>query len=135
MPGMRRRRFLGWSLELLLLPLAGVAWGMLRRQRGLPERSDATIDIADPPVTGARLAGPVIVTAAGGRTTVLSSRCTHLGCRIDRVDGDELVCPCHGSRFALDGSVRHGPATRPLQQLRFAWDAGRTSLRVEPPEA
>jgi cytochrome b6-f complex iron-sulfur subunit len=45
----------------------------------------------------------------------MSSVCTHLGC-ITRYLPDENVigCPCHGSRFALDGEVLAGPAPRPL---------------------
>jgi len=50
----------------------------------------------------------------------LSSVCTHLGC-ITRFQPDEgiFACPCHGSRFALDGEVLHGPAPRPLHELQM----------------
>ncbi|MCI0476364.1 MAG: ubiquinol-cytochrome c reductase iron-sulfur subunit [Anaerolineales bacterium] len=41
--------------------------------------------------------------------------CTHLGCA-PRFDDGEFVCPCHGSRFARDGSVLAAPATRPLDR-------------------
>ena len=53
----------------------------------------------------------------------LSSVCTHLGC-ITRYQPDEriIACPCHGSRFDLDGEVLAGPAPRPLP--RFAMDLG-----------
>ncbi|MBL8960870.1 MAG: ubiquinol-cytochrome c reductase iron-sulfur subunit [Gemmatimonadetes bacterium] len=43
----------------------------------------------------------------------LSSVCTHLGCAVELVTG-QLVCPCHGSTYALDGTVRRGPAVKPL---------------------
>jgi cytochrome b6-f complex iron-sulfur subunit len=56
----------------------------------------------------------------GGPTGVyaLSAVCTHLGC-ITRFRSDESViaCPCHGSRFDLEGNVIHGPAPRPLPWL------------------
>ncbi len=50
----------------------------------------------------------------------LSSVCTHLGC-ITRYSPDEgiIACPCHGSKFALDGEVIAGPAPRPLPCLQL----------------
>ena len=51
----------------------------------------------------------------------LSSVCTHLGC-ITRYQPDRniIACPCHGSRFALDGEVLAGPAPQPLHWLEMA---------------
>ncbi|MBZ4408672.1 Rieske (2Fe-2S) protein [Myxococcus sp. XM-1-1-1] len=41
--------------------------------------------------------------------------CTHGDCGVDWRPGEGVVeCPCHGSRFALDGAVLQGPARRPL---------------------
>lgn len=49
--------------------------------------------------------------------------CPHLGCSYAFDDGKQhFVCPCHGSEFALDGRVLHGPATSPLSHL--TWQAG-----------
>ncbi|MHB0955161.1 MAG: QcrA and Rieske domain-containing protein [Pirellulaceae bacterium] len=43
----------------------------------------------------------------------ISTVCTHLGCLVkSNVEGFE--CPCHGSRFTLDGTVTKGPAPLPL---------------------
>ena len=44
-----------------------------------------------------------------------SAVCTHVGCII-HWNGLEKCwdCPCHGSQFAVDGSVLNGPAVRPL---------------------
>jgi Rieske Fe-S protein len=44
----------------------------------------------------------------------LSAICTHQGCTVSKVAGGTIECPCHGSRFNLDGLVANGPATRPL---------------------
>jgi len=56
--------------------------------------------------------------------------CTHLGCTFPWNDRDgQFQCPCHGSRYAPDGSVIRGPADRPLKLVRirveddFVWIA------------
>ncbi|MDQ8703790.1 FAD-dependent oxidoreductase [Streptomyces sp. LHD-70] len=52
-----------------------------------------------------------------GKVTALSARCPHLGCLVHYNDAERTwECPCHGSRFATDGSVLQGPATRPLKR-------------------
>jgi menaquinol-cytochrome c reductase iron-sulfur subunit len=58
-----------------------------------------------------------VVKQADGRLTAFSPQCTHLGCayRWEERSG-EFICPCHGSRFAIDGRVLAGPAPRPLDR-------------------
>jgi glycine/D-amino acid oxidase-like deaminating enzyme/nitrite reductase/ring-hydroxylating ferredoxin subunit len=52
-----------------------------------------------------------------GALQALSARCTHLGCIVQFNDAEHAwECPCHGSRFAVDGSVLHGPANTPLER-------------------
>jgi Rieske Fe-S protein len=41
------------------------------------------------------------------------ARCTHAGCAVAVKNGG-IECPCHGSRFTLDGQVERGPAVDPL---------------------
>jgi glycine/D-amino acid oxidase-like deaminating enzyme/nitrite reductase/ring-hydroxylating ferredoxin subunit len=53
----------------------------------------------------------------GGGLHAVSVRCTHLGCLL-RFNTAERSwdCPCHGSRFDVDGAVLAGPAVAPLEQ-------------------
>ncbi|MEU3146519.1 MULTISPECIES: FAD-dependent oxidoreductase [unclassified Streptomyces] len=51
----------------------------------------------------------------GGATHAVSARCTHLGCLVAFNEAETAwECPCHGSRFGVDGEVLQGPALRPL---------------------
>ncbi|MFC9665330.1 ubiquinol-cytochrome c reductase iron-sulfur subunit [Nocardia sp. NPDC127606] len=75
----------------------------------------ALIKAADVPVGGGVIVGDTVVTQPTAGTFVgLSSTCTHAGCKVATVARGTINCPCHGSRFELDGTVRGGPATQPL---------------------
>lgn len=87
-------------------------------RRGLGTAGDASIE--------ALRAGEAIVTEVGdeevaayrdddGTLHRVSAACTHLGGIVLWDSGRrEWQCPCHGSRFAPDGTVTSGPAKDPL---------------------
>jgi glycine/D-amino acid oxidase-like deaminating enzyme/nitrite reductase/ring-hydroxylating ferredoxin subunit len=55
---------------------------------------------------------------SAGQLHAVSAVCTHMGCIVGWNETDRSWdCPCHGSRFAFDGAVIHGPAVEPLQPL------------------
>ena len=70
---------------------------------------------ADVPVGSGVIVDDIVVTQpSAGEFTGLSAVCTHAGCKVAEVVDGVIACPCHGSRFNLDGSVAKGPATKPL---------------------
>ena len=57
----------------------------------------------------------VITQPTAGDFKAFSSKCTHKGCAVNKVADGTIDCPCHGSKFNLDGTVAKGPATKPLE--------------------
>jgi Rieske Fe-S protein len=49
----------------------------------------------------------------------ISLACTHLGCTIEQRNFG-FECPCHSSRYDLNGKVLKGPANRDLSKFRVA---------------
>ncbi|MBV9320799.1 MAG: Rieske (2Fe-2S) protein [Mycobacterium sp.] len=73
------------------------------------------------PVGSGVIAGDVVVTQpSAGVFKGLSSTCTHAGCTVSEVAGGTINCPCHGSKFHLDGSVAEGPASSPLPAVAIS---------------
>ena len=57
----------------------------------------------------------------GGSLRAVSAVCTHMGCALGWNPVDRTWdCPCHGSRFAADGQVVHGPAVAPLEPVALS---------------
>ncbi|MBR2471228.1 MAG: FAD-dependent oxidoreductase [Clostridia bacterium] len=54
-----------------------------------------------------------------GRAYIVSTRCTHLGCQLEwNPDEKSWDCPCHGSRFDIEGNPIDNPALRPLERIQ-----------------
>ena len=56
----------------------------------------------------------VFLVRQGNTFRCLSANCTHLGCTVNRTS-QGYHCPCHGSVFDDQGSVKSGPAPRALE--------------------
>jgi Rieske Fe-S protein len=78
-------------------------------------------------------AGYVVKT--GGNVKVFAQNCSHLGCSVaftpvsDTHPEVSFDCPCHGSRFHVDGTVLHGPAAYPLSNL--TWKQGDNPNQIQ----
>ncbi|MGY1454629.1 FAD-dependent oxidoreductase [Streptomyces sp. SS8] len=113
------RRLPGFRDAPSLLSLqAGVAKHFVG-DRLRPSHADSVDDIAPGGGAVVRVGGSrcAVHRDADGRLHAVSARCTHLGCLVHFNDAElAWECPCHGSRFAPDGSVIQGPATHPLER-------------------
>lgn len=100
---------------------------------------DEWLDVAaahDVPATGAISADangvPVLLAREEDAIVALADRCTHRGAPLHEGDvaGGCIICPWHGSAFALvDGSVVSGPASRPQPRLEVEVSDGRVRVR------
>ena len=74
---------------------------------------------------------PVIINRAATDFFVLHAECSHAGCTVARMNSQGIMqCPCHGSQYAADGSVRQGPALQPLRRLNYTQADGALEIQL-----
>ena len=57
---------------------------------------------------------------AQGGLHAVSAKCTHLGCAVHWNSAERSWdCPCHASRFDIEGDVLHGPAPEALEKVEL----------------
>ncbi len=125
-----RRSFLKAGLYGMIVPGVWLLRRFKERAEALPELASPPLVIPYAPGPGIRFHEKVITVTTAEGLSVFSSTCPHLGCRIDRAEGNELVCPCHGSRFNENGQVTRSPAGRGLRRLKYEQDTAQGVLRV-----
>ncbi|HEV2773507.1 MAG TPA: FAD-dependent oxidoreductase [Thermoleophilaceae bacterium] len=89
------------------------------RAKPAPTDSSASVPRGEARVVQDGLGKTGVYSDERGGLHAVSVRCTHLGCLL-RFNAAERSwdCPCHGSRFDVDGAVLEGPATEPLERKR-----------------
>lgn len=123
---MNRRGFLSWGAAGFVALCSGVAVSLGAVVRFLvpsvfyePPQSFKIGDPADFPFGPPTFLADEKIYVFRNREkgfAVASAVCTHLGCTVAYFPSDQKFhCPCHGSVFARDGDVIHGPAPRPLE--------------------
>ena len=124
-----RRQFFQRIGQILLIPIAGLWYATTERTKNItPVR---TIKIPGDIPEGITFHDMVIVSKTDNKIEVFSSRCTHLGCKINKVENGDMVCPCHGSEFSKNGNVVRGPASKPLKKLPFTINSKTGELTVD----
>lgn len=77
----------------------------------------------------------VIIRQSETEFLVVTAVCTHQGCDINLpvASGANIQCPCHGAQFSsVTGDVLQGPATLPLRNYPYRFDAERNVLVLNP---
>jgi Rieske Fe-S protein len=119
-------KHLSWLIALPFLYLAGLAFRQNARIYGAKD-----IRIPIKINEGVTFRDGIIIVKDKVNIQFLSAKCTHLGCNIHSQEKNELVCPCHGSRFALDGECLKGPAKESLQVLNYKIDGEKKEYVVK----
>ncbi|HUZ87499.1 MAG TPA: Rieske 2Fe-2S domain-containing protein [Candidatus Baltobacterales bacterium] len=66
------------------------------------------------------------------KVDVFAINCSHLGCSVAlNKPAQSFDCPCHGSRFHLDGTVLRGPAPAPLSHLTWKQGNDPSTIQVD----
>jgi menaquinol-cytochrome c reductase iron-sulfur subunit len=69
--------------------------------------------------------GVFIYRATETETQAFSNVCTHLACRVNWFEADQLYrCPCHDAAFTIDGQVASGPPPRPMDEYATKVEEG-----------
>ncbi len=116
-----RKKFLKLSAAAIVLQFL-IIWDNFVERTVKQHSSKSKISLPDNIPQGATFFKSVIINKDGKKINILSSKCTHLGCNINKLEDDKLVCPCHGSQFNLYGNVIKGPATASLRKLNYKTD-------------
>jgi Rieske Fe-S protein len=105
---------------------------VLKREFGSVRIGTSAIDANQMPVG---VFYPVLINRGiGAQFYALDTSCSHAGCTVPPLDSSAHIiqCRCHGSKYAINGSLLQGPAGFGLRSFNINFD-GNDELRIEIP--
>ena len=125
-----RREFFSYFVPFLSVPFL-LWWIFTGRKASRQTPRGKAISIAGDIPAGISFQQGIILIREGESLKAFEARCTHLGCSINKSEGESLVCRCHGSRFSKDGNAISGPAIEPLKALEISKGIGEGTYTIQ----
>jgi len=126
---LNRKDFIKGLMYLMLLPFLVLLNRMVKdHKRFGSTQQELRLNNSIP--SGLSITDEVILYKTNKELKVYSARCTHLGCKINQIEGDEIVCPCHGSRYNFEGKPVKGPSIKNLKELKFELDGNEILINL-----
>ena len=124
-----RKNFLRYLLYLIGIPLI-YSWKKLVDSQDLIHNETKIVNLPANVPYGASVNDEILIYKNENSINFFSSRCSHLGCKINKFDSQGFICPCHGSHFSFNGEVMDGPAYKPLKKLSYKIDKMSNSISI-----
>lgn len=115
----RRNLLRTWAKWALALGSAIFLYPLIRFASFQMPRKPLLMEVPAPlPLSGVHSGQDFFLFVQGSDSWAVSRTCTHLGCRINYLEDQELIeCPCHQSRFSREGKRLSGPAEKDLPRF------------------
>ena len=120
---------ISYLIDPALKTQSGEAWIPLGPLDGYPIGSPKAFSFTRSNINGwektVNSYGGFILRKSENDLLALSSRCTHLSCRVNWVEErNEYVCPCHNAQFGPEGKVHAGPPPTALDHFETKVEDG-----------
>ncbi len=124
-----RKDFLKGLMYLMTLPFLIFLNRMIKDHKRFGS-ANKELRLSNAIPAGLSISDEVVFYKSDQEIKVFSARCTHLGCKINHIEGDEIVCPCHGSRYNTEGKPVKGPSVKRLKELDFELDQDEIIIKL-----
>lgn len=139
-PSLSRRAFLEGAAATLGVVVLHGCGGASQQLQAKSQGSGFIISGAQIPKPGEAVsfafpdaAQGILYRAQGGEAGAVSAVCTHQGCIVQWTEGNPqtpFACPCHQSKFDLNGRVLGGPAKAPLAHFTATQNGDDVELKL-----
>ena len=136
---MKRRSFIGWAFLGTVVSYLNPWWHSTSPVQATNQNDEEFTYIGT--ITQLKQEGQIlnedlevgavlVMLAPDDCIVAIDPTCTHAGCTVDWEEQENsFICPCHGSKFTLEGDVIEGLANFPLQNYEVKTDGDKIFVK------